>query len=141
MLSQEKPAESETDWKKQYIQTLKELDVKEKEWGQQHQDLLKTVLRLTFTFQGSNDILDKKLLDLKNSLKNSSKDLLQNEINQIVQAILNLKKEKDADISRTNLLITNVIQLLSNNNQFDQYSDKVHEINKGLQDNSCISYE
>lgn len=137
MLSQEKAAEAETDWKKQYVQTLKELDVKEKAWGQQQQDLLKTVLRLTFTFQGSNDILDKKLLDLKETLKKSSNALPQHEINQIVQAILNLKKDKDADASRTNLLITNVIQLLSNNTQFDQYSAPLREINSDIEDNAA----
>jgi diguanylate cyclase len=136
MLSQEKTADPDTDWKKQYVQSLKELDVKEKTWEQQQQDLLKTVLRLTFTFQGANDILDKKLLDLKETLKLSSKDLPQNEIDQIVQAILNLKKDKDADLSRTNLLIANVTQLLSSNNQFDQYSGQIREIHNDLQDGS-----
>jgi len=71
MQSQEKVTEQDINWKKQYAQTLKELDVKEKEWGQQQQELLKTVLRLTFSFQGANDILDKKLLDLKEALKKS----------------------------------------------------------------------
>ena len=136
MLSQEKAAEPESDWKKQYVQTLKELDVKEKEWGQQQQELLKTVLRLTFAFQGSNDILDKKLLELKEALKQSGSNFPQKEIDQIVQAILKLKKGRDADASRTNLLITNVIQLLSNSNQFDQYSDEVREIYNDIQDNS-----
>ncbi len=136
MLSQENAAEPETDWKKQYVQTLKELDVKGKEWELQQHELLKTVLRLAFAFQGSNDILDKKLLDLKEALKQSSNNLPLNEINQIVQAILKLKKNKDADASRTNHLITSVIQLLSNDNQYDQYSNKVREINNDIQDNS-----
>jgi diguanylate cyclase len=136
MLSQEKNADSETDWKKQYSVVLKELDVKEKEWGQQQQEILKTVLRLTFAFQGSNDILDKKLLDLKEALKQSNNDIPQKEIDELVQAILKHKKEKDADSSRTNVLITNVVQLLSNNNQFDRYSDKVREINNDLKNDS-----
>lgn len=56
MLSQEKTTDSETDWKKEYAQTLKELDIKEKEWSQQQQNILKTVLKFAFAFQGSNDI-------------------------------------------------------------------------------------
>jgi diguanylate cyclase len=136
MLSQEETTTPETDWKKQYVQSLKELDVKEKSWEQQQQELLKTVLRLTFAYQGSNDILDKKLFDLKDALKQSKKDLPQKEIEQIVQSILTLKKDKDADASRTNQLVTNVIQLLSNERQFDQYSNIVDEINGDIQDNS-----
>jgi diguanylate cyclase len=136
MLPQEKTADSETDWKKQYAQTVKELDIKEKEWGQQQQEILKTVLRLTFAFQGSNDILDKNLLDLKEALKKSNNGIPQKEIDQLVQSILKHKKEKDTDSSRTNLLITNVIQLLSSGNQFDQYSDKVRDINNELKDDS-----
>jgi diguanylate cyclase len=137
MLSQEKTTDSETDWKKQYSQTLKELDIKEKEWSQQQQNILKTVLRFTFAFQGSNDILDKKLLDLKAALKQSSNNIPQNEIDELVQAILKHKKEKDSDSSRTNLLIKNVVQLLSSNDQFDRYSDKVREIDNDLKNNSA----
>ncbi len=136
MLSQENAADPDTDWKKQYVQTLKELDVKEKEWEQQQQELLKTVLRLTFAYQGSNDILDKKLFDLKEALKKSGNSLPKEEIEQIVLSILSLKKDKDADASRTNQLVTNVIQLLSSDNQFDQYSETVDEINNDIQDNS-----
>jgi len=136
MLSQEKATDPDTDWKKQYVQTLKELDVKEKAWEQQQQELLKTVLRLTFAYQGSNDILDKKLFDLKEALKQSGNNLPQEEIEQIVLSILSLKKDKDADASRTNQLVINVIQLLSNDNQFDQYSEAVDEINNDIQDNS-----
>ena len=136
MQPQEKNTDSETDWKKQYAQTLKELDVKEKEWGLQQQGILKTVLRFTFAFQGSNDILDKKLLDLKDVLKQSSNDIPQQEIDQLVQAILQHKKEKDSDSSRTNLLITNVIQLLSSNNQFDRHANKVREISNELKNDA-----
>jgi len=136
MLSQEKTTDSESDWKKQYAQILKELDVKEKEWGQQQQEILKTVLRLTFAFQGSNDILDKKLLDLKEALKQSNSAIPQKEIDQLVQAILQHKKDKDSDSSRSNVLITNVIQLLSNNNQFDRYANKVREISDDLKKDS-----
>jgi diguanylate cyclase len=137
MQSQEKTTDSEKDWKQEYAQTLKELDAKEKEWNLQQQDTLKTVLRLTFAFQGSNDILDKKLLDLKEALKQSGTNAIpQKEIEEIVQAILKHKKDKDADTSRTNLLITNVIQLLSGNNQYEKYSDKVREISNALQDSS-----
>ncbi|HIF51823.1 MAG TPA: GGDEF domain-containing protein [Thiotrichaceae bacterium] len=137
MLSQEKTTDSEADWKKQYSQTLKELDIKEREWNQQQQNILKTVLRFTFAFQGSNDILDKKLLDLKAALKQSSNNIPQNEIDELVQAILKHKKEKDNDSSRTNLLIKNVVQLLSSNDQFDRYSDKVREIDNDLKNNSA----
>tara|TARA_R110002096_G_scaffold434673_1_gene657119 strand:- start:24211 stop:25962 length:1752 start_codon:yes stop_codon:yes gene_type:complete len=136
MLSQEKTADADTDWKKQYVQILKELDVKEKAWEQQQQELLKTVLRLTFAYQGSNDILDKKLFDLKEALKQSDSKLPQEEIEQIVVSILSLKKEKDTDASRTNQLVTNVIQLLSNDNQFDQHFEAVNEINNDIQTNS-----
>jgi diguanylate cyclase len=137
MLSQEKTTDSEADWKKQYSQTLKELDIKERKWNQQQQNILKTVLRFTFAFQGSNDILDKKLLDLKAALKQSSNNIPQNEIDELVQAILKHKKEKDNDSSRTNLLIKNVVQLLSSNDQFDRYSDKVREIDNDLKNNSA----
>jgi len=136
MLSQNEIADSDTDWKKQYTQILKELDVKEKEWGQQQQEILKTVLRLTFAFQGSNDILDKKLLDLKEALKQSNNNIPQKEIDQLVQAILKHKKEKDTDSSRTNILITNVVQLLSSNNQYERYAEKVREINNDLKNES-----
>lgn len=139
MLSQEKTAEQETDWKKQYAQTLKELDAKEKEWEKQNQELLKTVLKLAFSFQGSNDILDKKLLDLKEALKKSGNDFPQKEINQLVQAILVHKKDKDADVSRTNLLITNVLQLLSNENQHEQYTDKIRAIDNDIQKDSATA--
>ncbi|MBL1143004.1 MAG: diguanylate cyclase [Proteobacteria bacterium] len=132
MLSQKENADSDTDWKKQYTQILKELDVKEKEWGQQQQEILKTVLRLTFAFQGSNDILDKKLLDLKEALKQSSDNIPQKEIEELVQSILKHKKEKDTDSSRTNVLITNIIQLLSGNDQYARYTDKIREINNDL---------
>ena len=94
MLSPEKAnTEETTDWKKQYAQTLKELDVKEKEWERQHQELLKTVLKLSFAFQGSNDILDKKLLDLKEALKQTDNKFPQKEIDQLAQAILKHKKD------------------------------------------------
>ena len=136
MLSQEKSTDSETDWKKQYAQTLKELDIKEKEWGQQQQEILKTVLRLTFAFQGSNDILDKKLLDVKEALKQSNDGIPQKEINELVQVIIKHKKDKDSDSSRMDTLITNVIQLLSSNNQYDRYSEKVREINNDLKNDS-----
>jgi diguanylate cyclase len=136
MLSQKENADSDADWKKQYAQVLKELDSKEKEWGQQQQEILKTVLRLTFAFQGSNDILDKKLLDLKEALKLSNNNIPQKEINELVQAILTHKKEKDTDSSRTNILITNVIQLLSGNNQYDRFADKVNEINDELKNDT-----
>ncbi|MFT5394955.1 MAG: hypothetical protein ACI85N_000134 [Gammaproteobacteria bacterium] len=136
MLPQEEAAEPDTDWKKQYVQTLKELDVKEKAWGQQQQELLKTVLKLTFAYQGSYDILDKKLFDLKEALKQSGNNLPQEEIEQIVLSILSLKKDKDADSSRTNQLVTNVIQLLSNDNQFGQFSETVDEINNDIQGNT-----
>lgn len=136
MLPQEEAAEPDTDWKKQYVQTLKELDVKEKAWEQQQQELLKTVLRLTFAYQGSNDILDKKLFDLKEALKQSGNNLPQEEIEQIVLSILSLKKDKDADASRTNQLVTNVIQLLSNDNQFSQFSETVDDINNDIQENT-----
>ncbi len=136
MLSQEKNTAPDTDWKKQYAQSLKELDIKEKAWEQQQQELLKTILRLTFTYQGSNDILDKKLFDLKEAIKQSNNDFPQKEIEHIVQSILTLKKDKDADTSRTNQLVTNVIQLLSNDNQFGQYSETVDEINNDIQGNS-----
>ncbi len=136
MLPQENASNSETDWKKQYVQALKELDIKEKDWGQQQQEILKAVLKLTFAFQGSNDILDKKLLDLKEALKQSNNNIPQQEIDQLVQAILQHKKERDTDSSRTNLLITNVVQLLSSNNQFEQYSGKVGEINHDLKNDS-----
>ncbi len=136
MLSQENNTDSEADWKKQYAQVIKELDVKEKEWSKQQQDILKTVLRLTFAFQGSNDILDKKLLDLKEALKQSNDNIPQKEIDALVQAILKHKKEKDTDQSRTNALIHNVVQLLSDNNQFERYSNKVNEISNDLKSDS-----
>lgn len=136
MLSQKKAVAPEAGWKKQYVQTLKELDVKEKAWEQQQQELLKTVLRLTFAYQGSNDILDKKLLHFKETLKQSGNKFPKEEIEHIVLSILSLKKGKDADTSRTNQLVTNVIQLLSNDNQFDQYSETVDEINNDIQDNT-----
>lgn len=135
MLSQEKSTESDTDWKKQYAQTLKELDTKERQWGQQQQDILKTVLKLTFAFQGSNDILDKKLLDLKEALKLTN-DIPQKEIDELVQAILKHKKERDTDSSRTNTLITNVVNLLSSNDQYEQHTDKVREIKNDLNDSA-----
>jgi diguanylate cyclase len=136
MLPQENTSNSETDWKKQYIQTLKELDIKEKDWELQQQEILKAVLKLTFAFQGSNDILDKKLLDLKQALKQSSNNIPQKEIDQLVHSILQHKKERDTDLSRTNFLVTNVVQLLSSNNQYDQYSNKVREINNDLKNDS-----
>jgi len=136
MLSEKKITDSETDWKKQYAQTLKELDIKEKEWGQQQQELLKTVLRLTFTFQGSNDILDKKLFNLKETLKQPSSKLPQDEINQIIESILKLKKDKNTESSRTNLLITSIVKLLSSDEQFNQYSDKLLDIKNDIQDSS-----
>ena len=136
MLSQEKVAEPETDWKKQYLQSLNELDAKEKEWDKSKQQLLRTVLQLTFTFQGTNDLLDKKLFDLKEILKQSNKDIPQNEIEQIVQAILNNKKDRDADISRTNLLINNILQLLSNENHYGKFVNKISNINREIQDGS-----
>ena len=138
MLSQKKADDQETDWKKQYIQTLKELDIKEKDWEKDKQQLLRAVLKLTFTFQGTNDLLDKKLQDLKEALKQSNKGLPQTEIDQIVQAILENKKDSDTDISRTNLLINNIIQLLSTDAQFEQHIDQVNEINQEIQ-NSALN--
>ena len=136
MLSQKQADDQDTDWKKEYIQILNELDAREKDWEKDKQQLLRSALKLMFTFQGSNDLLDKKLQDLKEALKKSSTDLPQNEIDQIIQAILQNKKDTDADISRTNLLINNVIQLLSTDEQFKQHADRVTEINKEIQDNA-----
>jgi diguanylate cyclase len=132
MLSQKEKVDADADWKKQYAEVVKELDIKEKEWEQKQQKILKTVLRLTFAFQGSNDILDKKILDLKEALKQSNENIPQKEIDELVQIILKHKKEKDTDSSRTNSLISNIVQLLSNNNQYDRYVDKVREINNDL---------
>jgi diguanylate cyclase len=137
MLSQNENTDSDDkDWKKQYAEVIKELDSKEKQWEKQQQEILKTVLRLTFAFQGSNDILDKKLLDLKEALKQSSNAIPQKEIEELVQVILKHKKEKDSDSSRTNLLVTNVLQLLSSNNDYDKYSDKIRDINNELKNDS-----
>ena len=137
MLSQEKTAEQDTDWKKQYIQTLNELDAKEKDWEKQQQALLKTVLKLTFTFQGANDLLDKNLLDLKAALKKSTETIPQKEIDQLVQSILKHKKDRDADTSRTNLLVSNILQLLSNEHQSGQFVEKFRTINNDIQNNAA----
>ena len=94
MLSQKDSTSSDTDWKKQYSEVVKELDIKEKEWEQQQQEILKIVLKLTFAYQGSNDILDKKLLDLKEALKQSKNNIPQKEIDALVQSILVFKKDR-----------------------------------------------
>ena len=137
MLSQKENADSETDWKKQYSDVVKELDLKEKEWGQQQQEVLKTILKLTFAYQGSNDILDKKLLDLKDALKSSKDNIPQKEIDALVQSIMVYKKERDTDTSRTNALITNVLQLLSNNKDYERFSEKVRGINNEINKDSA----
>jgi diguanylate cyclase len=131
-LSQNKKTDADTDWKKQYAEVVKELDIKEKEWEQRQQDILKSVLQFTFAFQGSNDILDKKILDLKEALKQSKDNIPQKEIDELVQVILKHKKEKDTDFSRTNTLINNVVQLLSGNDQYDRYANKIRDINNDL---------
>lgn len=137
MLSQKETADSDTDWKKQYSDVVKELDVKEKEWGQQQQEILKTVLKLTFAYQGSNDILDKKLVVLKEALKTSKDNIPQKEIDELVQSILVYKKERDTDTSRTNALVTNVLQLLSSNKDYERYATKVREINNEINNDSA----
>lgn len=137
MLSEKETADSDIDWKKQYSEVVKELDVKEKEWGQQQQEILKTVLKLTFAYQGSNDILDKKLLDLKEALKGSKENIPQKEIDALVQSILVFKKERDTDTSRTNALITNVLQLLSSNKDYERYAEKVRGINNEINNDSA----
>ena len=136
MLSQEKAQDPDTDWKKEDAQVLNELDAKEKEWGGTQQELLRTVLKLTFTFQGSNDLVDKKLQDLKGALKQSKSGIPKKEIEQIVEAILNFKKDNDIDSSRTNLLIENVLKLLSKESLSDIYAHKLQEINSDIQENS-----
>ncbi|MGB1799669.1 MAG: hypothetical protein ACPHLK_02435, partial [Gammaproteobacteria bacterium] len=137
MLSQKETASSETDWKKQYSEIIKELDIKEKEWEQQQQEILKTVLKLTFAYQGANDILDKKLLDLKSALKSSKDNIPQKEIDALVQSILVYKKERDTDASRTNALITNVLQLLSSNKDYERYAEKARDINNEINNGSA----
>lgn len=132
MLSQKETADSETDWKKQYSEVIKEQDIKEKEWEQQQQEILKTVLKLTFAYQGANDILDKKLLDLKTALKSSKDNIPQKEIDALVQSILVYKKERDTDTSRTNALITSVLQLLSSNKDYERYAEKIRDINNEI---------
>ncbi len=136
MLSQKQIDDQDTDWKKQYIQTLNELDAKESDWEKEKQQLLRAVLKLTFAFQGSDDLLDKKLQDLKEALKQSNKQLPQNEITQIIDAILKNKKETDANISRTHLLINNVLELISLDQQYEQHTDQVSEINREIQNNT-----
>ena len=137
MLSKKETASSETDWKKQYSEIIKELDIKEKEWEQQQQEILKTVLKLTFAYQGSNDILDKKLLNLKTALKNTKDNVPQKEIDTLVQSILVYKKERDTDTSRTNALITSVLQLLSSNKDYEHYAEKVRAINNEINNDSA----
>lgn len=137
MLSHKETASSETDWKKQYSEIIKELDIKEQEWEQQQQEILKTVLKLTFAYQGSNDILDKKLLNLKTALKNSKDNIPQKEIDALVQSILVYKKERDTDTSRTNALITSVLQLLSSKKDYEHYAEKIRAINNEINNDSA----
>lgn len=137
MLSQKETENLDTDWKKQYSEVVKELDIKEKEWGYKQQEILKTVLKLIFAYQGSNDILDKKLLDLKEALKDSNNNIPQKEMDTLVQSILAYKKECDTDTSRTNALITNVLQLLSSNKNYDRYAEKIRGINNEIKSNSA----
>lgn len=129
-------ADVDTDWKQEYLQTLNELDAREKEWAQDKQKLLKSVLSLTFIFQGDNDELDQKLFDLKENLRQAGKRLPQQEIDSAIDSVLQAKKSRDADRSRTNQLINHVIELLLADKRCSRFNDTLNAIKKELQDNA-----
>ena len=128
MLSNRNTEDSDTDWKQQYLSSLNEFDAREKNWEQDKQQLLKSVLSLTFMFQGSNDLLDKKLYDLKVNLKQAGNKIPQRAIQETIAAVLQAKKDSDADKSRTSQLIRNVVELLVKDKRFSRHSEQLQHI-------------
>lgn len=136
MLAQSDNEHTENDFKRQYKEVLTELDIREKEWAQDKQKLLKSVLSLTFIFQGENDDLDQKLFDLKDNLKQSRDRLPQQQIDSAISAVLASKKASDADRSRTNQLIHNVLALLQADPRLAGFGDRVNGIANELKENA-----
>ncbi len=136
MLAQPNNEQTDSDYKRQYQEVLKELDAREKEWAQDKQKLLKSVLSLTFVFQGENDELDQQLFDLKENLKQSRNRLPQQKIDTAINAVLARKKAGDADRSRTCQLIHNVLSLLQADKRLNRFSDKVNAIAAELEDSA-----
>ncbi len=135
MLSNRNTEDSNTDWKQQYLSSLNEFDAREKNWEQDKQQLLKSVLSLTFMFQGSNDLLDKKLYDLKVNLKQAGNKIPQRAIQETIAAVLQAKKDSDADKSRTSQLIRNVVELLVKDKRFSRHSEQLQHIQLELNNN------
>ena len=130
MLSQEQ--HTDTDWKEKYNELLDEHDIREKDWAHDKQNLLKSVLRLTFLYQGNNDLLDKKLFDLKEKLKQAGNALPQKQIDDTINAVLKTKKDIDADKSRTGQLISGVIDLLIKDNRFENHTAPLKSVQEEL---------
>ncbi|MEM7027640.1 MAG: diguanylate cyclase [Pseudomonadota bacterium] len=133
MLSQEQQNNSDIDWKVKYEELADELDIREQDWTHDKQNLLKSVLRLTFLYQGNNDLLDKKLSELKEKLKQTGKTLPQRQIDDTINAILTAKKDIDADKSRTCQLISNVVSLLLQDNRFINHTSALQAVQRDLE--------
>ncbi len=136
MLTQQNNEDADTDWKQEYQNSLKEFDAREKDWEQDKQQLLKSVLSLTFIYQGSNDLLDKKLYDLKLDLKQAGNNIPQRAIQETIAAVHQAKKDSDADKSRTGQLLRNVVDLLLKDKRFTRHTEQLKQIHAELNNNS-----
>ena len=53
---------SQSDWKSKYLDTLDDLEKKEKNWGEMESTLKKTVSRLSLALLGESPQLDKNIM-------------------------------------------------------------------------------
>lgn len=88
-----KQSNGEPDWKDRYYKSLNELEQKEHQWQEDKNALLKNILKLGVSFQGSNEKVNQSLLVLKASLKHSKNAIPFKEIENTVHTILTLDTE------------------------------------------------
>ncbi len=138
MLAQSNKSPEDAALKQKYQELVTEFDAREQEWNRDKQTLLKSVLSLTFVYQGENEELDKKLFDLKENLKQSRDKLPQKEIDAAINSVLANKKSGDKDRLRTRQLIDNVLLLLKSDPRLVQFADKIDSLVDQSQDNDII---
>ncbi len=139
MLKRKSDIDSDTDWKSQYLQSVRELDDAQTDWHREKDKLYQALIKLAFIFQGENDVLDKKLFDLKDTVKTTEVDFPDKQIHDTVSSIQQATKESAAVKSRTSALITNIIDLVTTEPRYQKYRSVCERVKTDLDSNKSVS--
>ncbi len=92
----DKPAEEITQWKQKYLETLDELDHKQRAWHQSDDLLRKTVSRLSLAADGRDDRLDKQLEKVRLAIRDREDiAVLTGHIEALSKELVRLDRKQD----------------------------------------------